>query len=155
MVGREGSAWANITVIALRLPCIQMRLIYNKQPVSALYWMEGICCCFCLDFSANTWKWDIGNCCWKYQTSCWIHAAAAKVQSSKKEYKSSLIQEQKNHSNVVYCKEKIRQRLLLLFFLHLSDSRRIHLRKKEVQSSKLLLWLMPSISCPPASPLRQ
>ena len=33
VVGREGSAWANITVIVLHIPCIQMRLIYNKQPV--------------------------------------------------------------------------------------------------------------------------
>ena len=153
MVGREGSAWANITVIALHLPCIQMRLIYNKQPARPI--LDGgnlllfLSRLFRQYLKMGYWELllEISN---KLLDTCCSNQSGKFKEGRKKSPEAGA-----KNSFLCFLFQRENPPSASDAFWHLRYSRRIHLRKKEVQSSKLLLWLMPSISSPPASPLRQ
>ena len=119
MVGREGSAWANITVIALHLPCIQMRLIYNKQPARPILDGGNL-----LLFLSRLFRQYLKMGYWELllEISNKLHAAGYmqkqpkwKVLRKKKKYSEAGVKS--FHSNAVSCKEKIRQHLLLFLTL--------------------------------------
>ena len=115
MVGREGSAWANITVIALHLPCIQMRLIYNKQPARPI--LDGgnlllfLSRLFRQYLKMGYWELllEISN---KLLDTC---SSSQSRKFKEGRTKSPEARAKSFHSYAVSCKEKIRQQLVPLF----------------------------------------